>query len=678
MLGEDIDAVFESFFGPLDDALHNAGSNPPTSLLGEGNNRELEETREWYNHQLVSAIDFQDDAMPEEFAADAGSGILDEGTNGALEQTQLLNHEQPVQMIGFQDDGIPQEIAAGTVTGVLGEGGVAIVYETWNPQLNTKRAVKLWRTNLPAQIMQRFATETKIAGCLDHPNIVKVHSFGEWHGRPYIEMDYVDGWTLASLLGRYHSLPTELSLAIAIMVCRALVYAHGISDGSRGGLGKGIVHCDIKPANILVSRNGTVKLADFGCALPIESVGTASKTVLGSPRYCAPEQFAGERPVPAGDVFSLAAVLYEMLSGMKLFDDADLPALLKHRSIYHVTPPVCRLPKVRRSLRGLVERGLVFSPETRIECAKFLSALKKNYAGLTDKDPEEVVGAFLDNEETWTVRKPRKWWPVGIAAALTFCSVAVILALSHASSNASQVIPAATPKAIITAQSPLEVPIPEVKEPLALSQEPSPVSLPIPEDAPPSPKTRVAPRVRASQSTSLDPVVSSVTVPVVTSPIVESQAEFSVPKIPMPADPNETILKTLQEIRAKYAQGDRGALGTIFGEDPIQDGEYFLWMARYLLDSGKWQQALSVAKKALTTPSLALSEDQLRKDFFYVRGKCLSFAYNAEPGTTRGTTAMEAWYDVKYQLKASPNDPRFVAADAELRRISKEARKEQQ
>jgi len=128
----------------------------------------------------------------------------------------------------------------------------------------------------------------------------------------------------------------------------------------------------------------------------------------------------------------------------------------------------------------------------------------------------------------------------------------------------------------------------------------------------------------------------------------------------------------LREIRSRFARGDLAGLGPIFGGPALDDGEYYLLMARYLCDTGGWRNALPLVEKAIATPAQALSRDKLTIDYLICKAKCYGAAFGAEPTPDRGAAAMEAWYNVEYQFRGAPQDSRYLYADSERRRISKE------
>ena len=154
-------------------------------------------------------------------------------------------------MITLPDGGKNIQLGSGVVTSVISSGGMAIIYEIWNPELEVTRAVKLLHPDHSADSEERFYTEMKITAKLHHPNIVEIYSVGKWNNLPYIEMERIDGCTLEKFIADRGALPLEVSTAIAIMVGRALNYAHNQHYVIFGTEYQGIIHRDLKPKNIM-------------------------------------------------------------------------------------------------------------------------------------------------------------------------------------------------------------------------------------------------------------------------------------------------------------------------------------------------------------------------------------------------------------------------------------------
>jgi serine/threonine-protein kinase len=193
---------------------------------------------------------------------------------------------------------------------LLGQGGMATIFRSTDLQLGRDVAVKLLRSEYlrDPDFSSRFRSEARAAASLSHPNIVGVHDYGEDPSGPYIVMELVDGEDLATILRANGPLPPRQAARVAAAVARALAAAHA----------KGIVHRDVKPGNVLIGRDGQVKVADFGIARAVaEAALTLPGTALGSVHYFSPEQARGEPTTAASDIFSLGIVLFESLSGQR-------------------------------------------------------------------------------------------------------------------------------------------------------------------------------------------------------------------------------------------------------------------------------------------------------------------------------------------------------------------------
>ena len=200
----------------------------------------------------------------------------------------------------------------------IGAGGMAVLYKAQDLELGRMVAVKVLRPSLVGdpEFLMRFKREARAAANLSHPNIVTVHDVGQdGPNTHYIVMEYVPGQNLKQLLRAHGAFEVEAALAIVIEVCKGVGYAH------RAGL----VHCDIKPQNILVTPDNSIKVADFGIARALSAAAPdeVEDVVWGSPHYFSPEQAAGEPPTPASDVYSIGVVLFELLTGQLPFTGND-------------------------------------------------------------------------------------------------------------------------------------------------------------------------------------------------------------------------------------------------------------------------------------------------------------------------------------------------------------------
>lgn len=206
----------------------------------------------------------------------------------------------------------------------VGSGGMADVYKAHDIVLDRIVAVKILHSQLASDedFLRKFQQEARGAAGLSHPNIVSIYDVGEENDRHYIVMEYIAGETLKNLIQREGALPVDVSLRIAREIACALAHAHAHN----------LVHCDIKPHNILVTADGRVKVADFGIARAISSTTmTYDGNVVGSVHYFSPEQAKGTKITPKSDIYSLGIVLYEMLTGRLPFNgETSVSVALKH------------------------------------------------------------------------------------------------------------------------------------------------------------------------------------------------------------------------------------------------------------------------------------------------------------------------------------------------------------
>jgi serine/threonine protein kinase len=261
-----------------------------------------------------------------------------------------------------------QELAGGRyrIEEVLGRGGMASVYLARDGELERQVAVKVLAEHLADTpgFRERFLREARLAAQLSHPNVVQVFDVGEDAGRPFIVMEYVEGATLAEELKQRGKLDPAEVVDLALQVCGGLEHAHAA----------GLVHRDIKPQNLLLRADGTVKIADFGIARAAETTRfTQVGSVLGTAAYLSPEQALGEEVTAAADIYSLGCVLYELLTGRTPHVFETLPELVvKHRT--EAIQPLRELrPDVSEQLEAVVMRTLARNPEYRPESAATLA-----------------------------------------------------------------------------------------------------------------------------------------------------------------------------------------------------------------------------------------------------------------------------------------------------------------
>ena len=250
----------------------------------------------------------------------------------------------------------------------IGQGAMGLVYRAYHVQLERPGAVKVLQALSPdPDTTARFRHEAQAIAQMRHPNIVNVYDFGEFEGTPYMIVEYVPGGSLANRLSQGPVTPAA-----------ALKYLRGIAAGLDYAHGLGIVHRDVKPANVLLEKDDTPVLADFGLAKLLQGTSLRSMTgvTTGTPAYMAPEQVMGHQVGPAADRYSLATIAYEMLAGVIPFDGEGLMEMLYAQVHREPSPPSARDTSLGVQVDAVIMRGLAKDPAARWEsCASFVDAL---------------------------------------------------------------------------------------------------------------------------------------------------------------------------------------------------------------------------------------------------------------------------------------------------------------
>jgi len=247
----------------------------------------------------------------------------------------------------------------------LGKGAMGVVYRALDPMLNRTVAVKTINMALEQDEREdyeaRFYQEAKAAGGLNHPNIVTVYDIGKSGNIAYMAMELLEGRELKGLMVPDRPLPVAQAINIAAQIAEGLGYAHEHD----------VVHRDVKPANIMIVRDGLVKITDFGIArMRSAEVRTQTGVVLGSPRYMSPEQVTGKRAEPRSDLFSLGVILYEMVTGKSPFVGEDVSSIMFQILNFVPPPPSSLNPEAPEMLDFIVAKALAKSPADRYSDAR--------------------------------------------------------------------------------------------------------------------------------------------------------------------------------------------------------------------------------------------------------------------------------------------------------------------
>lgn len=262
------------------------------------------------------------------------------------------------------DDRMPDRIGKYTITGIAGRGAMGVVYIGHDPLLDRKVAIKMATygdigdDQSAHQAYKMFLNEAQTAGGLDHTHILKVYDAGEMDNGMYMVMEYVDGAdTLKSFIEPGKLLPIEAVVGYFRQCADALDYAHG----------RGVVHRDIKPANLMLTREGKVKIGDFGIARRVQADQTQVMGWFGSPMYMSPEQARDEDITGQSDLFSLGAVMYELLCGSPPFVARGMSGLI-HKVLHEEPKPLRdRRSEVPEPLAAIVHRCLQKSRDQRYQ-----------------------------------------------------------------------------------------------------------------------------------------------------------------------------------------------------------------------------------------------------------------------------------------------------------------------
>lgn len=574
--------------------------------------------------------------------------------------TQIIQKSTQVQLYA---EGT--QIGPGTIKGVLGKGGAAVVYEVWVPRLELIRAIKIMRPDQTERTKERFETEMRITARLHHPNIVEIHTVGEWDNRPYIEMEKIDGLDLEKILKKQGHLPIPVVTAVSIMVARALVYAHQQEYVLYGVPQHGIVHRDLKPSNIMLSNNGSVKLMDFGIAIPNRESNSGNEDVIdGTLLYIAPEQLKGEQVDARADIFSLGVVMYEMVTGAKTFPAKTLKQLVPKRMKNEYTPIRELIPTADKGLVSVIDKCLIFDKVHRIADAySVLLELEKIHKRLTSKEPEQIVEEFFNTKDlAETVKSWKKPIPIiPIAGIVTACVVLlgagffIYRSLQTKSEDLTtfQLTDSTTTTKTDTS------PVAETESALSNDSLKDTMQLGTTSENLKKQDAKIQQDKQVASNNAVRPQNTNTVnnEPIEALPSQQNQE---------PSQPQD-ILKKLRQLSQNENWGDVGEQIRSF---EIEDGEYFLIKARYQKAMGNEREALNTLDKAQRTQTNNLSADELTKEILFTKAQCLTSAFDRNQNQNSAEVAMESWFTVKYQYRASPSHRYYQIADREIRRIS--------
>jgi eukaryotic-like serine/threonine-protein kinase len=308
-----------------------------------------------------------------------------------------------------------QIVGSYTITRKLGEGGMGAVFLAYDTTLHRPVALKFIAHAADTESSRsRLLREARNAAALNHPNICTIHEVNHEGGTAFIAMEYVEGRSLRDAIDDTGALPKGDVLRFAIQMADALAYAHE----------HGVVHRDLKAANVMIAADGRLKIVDFGLARRDDALITDATTLAsvvhagspaGTPYAMSPEQVRGEPADARSDVWALGVLLYEMLTGTKPFASASVPELF---SAILKEPPRAWPSAVSPALRGVVERCLEKDPSRRYQRARDVQLVL-----------EAIQSGSTPVWTTWRYRLARPAWLVAAALVSTVAALAVLLNL---------------------------------------------------------------------------------------------------------------------------------------------------------------------------------------------------------------------------------------------------------
>ncbi len=328
----------------------------------------------------------------------------------------------------------PEKIGRYEIVGELGRGAMGLVYKATDPNIGRTVALKTMRLDVSGveeqDMLRRFKHEARLAGVMNHPNIVTIYDAGEDEGVFYIAMEYVDGRTLQSILHEERVLNPKQIIDISRQICAGLDYAHV----------HGVIHRDIKPGNIMVGPEGAAKIMDFGIAKSSTGMTSAGQ-VLGTPTYMSPEQVKGRALDGRTDLFSWGVVLYEMVTGEKPFTGESLTTIIYKIIHEHPTPPRDLDVSVHPGLNAIVTKSIAKNADDRYQNGAELINDLENYKAVGgDTEGTRVMAAAPETNKVAavsSVRMPASAQPTVITPSTGNSAAAVAPAMAAIDSTIS-------------------------------------------------------------------------------------------------------------------------------------------------------------------------------------------------------------------------------------------------
>lgn len=284
----------------------------------------------------------------------------------------------------------------------VGRGAMGEVYKAHDPLIGRLVAIKTINASLVGDpnLLERFYQEARSAGTLQHPNIVTIYELGKENETPFIAMEFLEGESLDRMIGRASSLRISQKVGYLVSVCRALDYAHK----------RGVIHRDVKPGNVMVARDGRVKVVDFGIARLADHNHTQTNVLMGTLQYISPQQIRGERADERSDIWALGVMFYELLCGRRPFDGDNHATLMMNIVDEQRQPPAIAelVPECPRALESLIGHMLNKVASQRIQSMEeVLFELEPLWRNLQEEDLSELIASgekFIQSNDFFRAR----------------------------------------------------------------------------------------------------------------------------------------------------------------------------------------------------------------------------------------------------------------------------------
>lgn len=563
-------------------------------------------------------------------------------------------------------------LGSGTITRILGSGGMASVYEIWNQQLEVYHAVKLMHPNCSVEALQRFQTEIKISAKLHHPNIIEIHGVGEWNGLPFIEMEKAEGLTLESLVVQRGALPVEVVISIGILVTRALNYAHNHEYMLYNNTYHGIIHRDLKPGNIMVSKHEYIKLMDFGIARPADaSFHTVDGTVLGTLQYLSPEQLEGKSLDIRTDIYSLGACLYEAACGNYAFPELNITRLLSDKTKNRFRPlkeySIKFPPKFIKIIHQCMHHDRNIRPQTASVLGGELEALLKK---MTTASPEEIIASYMEADPSRITVVPlhhlskRAVFSAIVLICIGVLGILFTFSIDRArdkSTKAPSVKNSKDSKALSAtdsvSQKPVIFSITESSQALKIIADVESSKSPIH-------NKRISPLELLYQKHATRDLLQIMKNELAAGNFAKALMVYD----SMPSNLSSTTPAILLKIRVLSKQNSK-TLPAFLETVSTREAEILLAKAR-----NAWQHGnISATEQFLTLAESSqrefISYENLIQECYYLAALCATSRFDQNSNEQNWKKAIEAWYNVKKELRSQPSHDYFKSADNEIARI---------